>query len=411
MDQIRLPHLQSPLKGQINTGGSKSISNRLLIIDTLGRLDMPFENISDSDDTRILKQLLHSRGDILDCGKAGTTLRFLLACMTFLNRPCVITGDERMLERPVGPLADALTALGAKLRFESHAGYPPVRILPCDGLKGRSIQIDASVSSQFLSALALIAPCIENGLEIIPSGKIVSGTYLDMTLDLMTKCGIQVERDSNHIRIFHGPYQRPDYVIESDWSSASYYYALCSLVPGSEIKLKHLRSDSLQGDSVLAKWMEKFGVSTQFQNDGILIRSLDVKLAPVIELDLINHPDLFQTFAFFFAVHGSQVLYTGLDTLKDKETDRIIAVKSELKKVGVDLVKLPAHMSKKTTGSVYFQEGKANFDTVTIETYNDHRMAMAASILSAAGEVEILNPGVVAKSYPAFFSDLQTLAS
>ncbi len=406
---ITLTRLARPLHGVIDTGGSKSISNRLLIIKAISSQNIVINNLSESDDTRLLLELLKENPELLDCGKAGTTLRFLLALKAFQNKPCLLTGDQRMQTRPIRPLVTALNDLGANITYKGEEGFPPVKVNTTSGLKGGKVSIDASVSSQFLSALALIAPQLDNGLTIELIGQVVSDSYLKMTIDLMQYFGVNCKRENNIITIEQGKYELKEYQVESDWSSASYYYCLCALLPGSQIELFGLYKKSLQGDSIIAKWMEQFGVETEHKADRIIIRSRTVNFPPIVELNFINNPDLFQTFAFFFAVNGCQAVYSGLETLKDKETDRIKAVKTELAKVGVSLVKLPSHMSKKTQTVHYLQEGKASFDKILINTYNDHRMAMAASLLSITSEVEIENNGVVKKSYPNFFSDLLSL--
>ncbi len=409
MNNIKISKITSPLKGQINPGGSKSISNRLLIIDAIGSLNIDFENLSPASDTITLKTILTEKSEILNCGTAGTTLRFLTALMALYNKSCTITGDERMFERPIGPLVEALIVLGAHIEYELKEGFPPIRILKNIGMKGSKITVDASVSSQFISALAMIGPYLQNGLEIILKGKIVSDSYLDMTLNLMKDFGISVIRETHSISILPGKYKVINQIVESDWSSASYFYALCGLLPDSEIEIFGLKENSLQGDSIIVQWFEKFGVKTEFTSSGVIIRSKKVNMPPIVEMNFINNPDLFQTFAFFLSIHGCQVLYSGLDTLQDKETDRIHAVKSELAKVGVHLMKLPSKMSKKTDGIHYLQEGKASFESLSIETYKDHRMAMAGSLLATLGDVEVLDPTVVTKSYPGFFDDLKSL--
>ena len=406
---VILPHLTKALVGQIDTGGSKSISNRLLIMYALAGRDAESARLSSADDTLVLKRLITQKSAIYDCGKAGTALRFLLALKAYQNQRCIITGDNRMKERPIGILVDVLNEMGACINYTEKEGFPPVEIQPGLGLAGSVIHVDATVSSQFLSALALIGPYLSGGLTLVLKGKMVSSPYFDMTLKMMQHSGIHIERSDGRILIHPGKYSFTAFRVESDWSSASYFFAFCALLPGSQIELYGLMPDSLQGDSMIVRWMEKFGVQTDFTENGIRIRSEKIILPTIVEFDFIDNPDLFQTIAFMCAVLGVQVLCKGLDTLKDKETDRIAAVSAELAKVGVHLVKLPPRMAKKTNTQYYLQEGKANFDKIRINTYADHRMVMAASLLSVAGEVEIEHPQLVKKSYPDFFNHLKLL--
>lgn len=366
-------------------------------------------NLSESDDTQLLQRLLESNEMILDCGRAGTVFRFLLAFKAYKNEACILTGDERMKQRPVAALVDALRDLGAYIEYIGEPGFPPVRILPSGGLIGREVKVDATVSSQFLSALAMIAPYLPKGLTIHPDGNPVSGAYFNMTLSMMERCGIAVSREANAVAIHPGKYNFDTLAVESDWSSASYFYAFCALLPGSEIELRGLFPHSLQGDAVIAGWMEKFGVSTRYTDRGVIIKSQNTRQVDVVEFDFIDNPDLFQTIAFMCAVMGCQALYTGLDTLKDKETDRVLAVQHVLGKVGVHLMKLPPKLSGKSKKTYYLQEGKAQFDKVLTETYGDHRMAMSAALLCVAGDVTIENHSVISKSYPEYFNDLFTL--
>lgn len=409
MQDLSLEKISNPLKGKLEISGSKSLSNRVLIMLAIANISSELHNLSNSEDTILLQKLLKSGANILDCGKAGTTLRFLTGYKAFKNKTCIITGDERMKQRPIKPLVDALICLGAEIEFLGKVGFPPFKIIKGIDLDSKQLSIDASISSQFVSSICLIAPYMNNGLEIELQGEIVSDSYLEMTLSLMQLFGIHISREENKISIKNGKYGIAEFVIESDWSSVAYYYAYCGLLPGSEINIYGQWNNSLQGDASIAIFMKQFGVETEFHDDYIVLKSKEVSSPPIIELDLISTPDLFQTYTFFFAAKGISVLYSGLETLADKETNRILAVKTELAKIGVSLAKLPKQMSQKSEKTYYLQEGKAAFDVLFLSTYNDHRMAMAGSLMATIGRVEIENPKVVEKSYPDFFEDLQKL--
>lgn len=409
MQDLSLEKISNPLKGMLEILGSKSVSNRILIMTALENISIELHNLSNSEDTVLLQKLLKSDSNILDCAKAGTSLRFLTSYKSIKNQACVITGDDRMKQRPIKSLVDALIGLGAEIEYIEEEGFPPFKIVKGIDLNIRHVSIEASISSQFVSSICLIAPYMNNGLEIELLGKIVSDSYLEMTLSLMQLFGIHISRDENRILIQKGKYDISEFVIESDWSSVAYFYAYCGLLPGSEFKIFGKWKNSLQGDSVIAIFMKQFGVETEFHEDYILLKSREVSIPPIVELDLTSTPDLFQTYAFFFAAKGISALYSGLETLADKETNRIIAIKTELAKVGVSLSKLPKQMSQKSEKTYYLQEGKAAFENLFLSTYNDHRMAMAGSLMATIGRVEIENPKVVEKSYPNFFADLQYL--
>lgn len=409
MQDLTLEKISNPLKGNIKISGSKSLSNRILIMSAIANISSDLHNISNSEDTILLQKLLQSNADIFDCGMAGTTLRFLTSYKALKNQACTITGDDRMKQRPIKPLVDALIDLGAEIKYLKEAGFPPFNINKGLDLNAKYVSIDASISSQFVSSICLIAPYMNNGLEIELQGKIVSDSYLEMTLSLMQLFGIQISREQNKILIQKGKYDIREIDIESDWSSVAYYYAYCGLLLGSEIKIFGEWNNSLQGDASIAMLMRLFGVETEYYDGYIVLKSKEVSSPPIIELDLMPTPDLFQTYAFFFAAKGNSVLYTGLDTLAYKETNRILAVKTELAKIGVSLAKLPKQMSQKSEKTYYLQEGKAVFEKLVLSTYNDHRMAMAGSLMATIGRVKIENPKVVEKSYPNFFTDLQKL--
>ena len=290
-------------------------------------------------------------------------------------------------------MVDALTRLGSEIEYVENEGFPPLRITG-KKLKGGEVEIPASISSQFISALMMIGPNMENGLKIRLKGKVLSKPYIDLTADCMRKCGVAVEFDGNSVMIPKSTYQIADLNIESDWTSASYFYALAAARPNSKLLLKGLKVDSSQGDSVLMNWFEKMGMSSVQKENGVEISSSGDFTFPT-ELDFTAHPDLAQTFAFLAAAIGQPLTLTGLDNLRLKETDRTEAMRTELEKLGAS-VEVEAN-TMTVSGSISVKEA-------TIRTYNDHRMAMSAVVLSTVIPIEIEDPEVVAKSFPAFWS-------
>jgi 3-phosphoshikimate 1-carboxyvinyltransferase len=386
-------HLPSgPLIGKIDLPISKSIANRYLIISALAenKLDLP-DNLP--EDVEILQSALSSNAAEINIGMAGTAMRFLSAFYSIQSgREVVLTGADRMKQRPIKELVDALQSLGAEIQYLEQEGFPPLKIAG-KKLIGGEVKISASVSSQFISALMMIGPMMEHGLQIHMKGKVLSRPYIELTADCMRKCGVDVNIDGNLISIESGNYEIPEWSIESDWSAASYLYALAAARPNSKFLLKALELDSLQGDSVLADWFDRIGVSSTQVENGVEIQAGGPINLPA-ELDFTDHPDLAQTFAFLAGALGQTLKLTGLDNLRIKETDRVEAMRTELEKLGV---------SASVNGNEMAISGSVSVIEVTIETYNDHRMAMSAAILSALIPIEIENPEVVAKSFPGFW--------
>jgi len=315
-----------------------------------------------------------------------------------------------MQERPIGHLVNALNRLGANIKYLGKEGYPPLKISSPNPKWEDKISIDASVSSQFISALMLIAPYLTNGLEISMTGKKVSLPYIQMTAKIMETCGVKVTWTDNVIHINPGQYDCSTYLIESDWSAASYYYAIAGFSNFSNIKLKGLFQESLQADRIIADIGQKFGITTTYESDGIRIVKEKTNIPEFFEYDFLPCPDIAQTVMVMVAGHGISGLYSGLDTLKIKETDRFQAMKNELGKLGVSLVSLPTKFAKESNIKYYISEGEAEIVDVPIfETYNDHRVAMSLASLSVLFDIKIKNPEVVNKSYPNFWNDLKQL--
>lgn len=411
---IRLFQPRKYLSGRIALERSKSLSNRVLIIRELSGTRFPIRHLSASADTRQLEEALdalYREETLLDAGAGGTTFRFLAALLAFRPGVQTLTGSDRMLERPVGPLVKALRQLGAKIDYLGEPEFPPLRIgEPGQAAASGKATISSSVSSQFISALLLVGPTLPDGLNLQLEGPVVSRPYIDMTLGLMRRFGARVEASENAIRVFPGAYVPQPFEVEADWSAASYFYAFVALSGSSDLLLEGLQEDSLQGDAVLVKKMRNLGVETRFEAAGARLLSNGKAVLPFVEWDFLPNPDLAQTIAVFCAAKGVHGLFSGLETLRIKETDRIAAMQQELQKVGVWLTELPARLSPRSGKAFFQQEGQARWEgTVEFSTYDDHRMAMALSALGFLGPIRIEAPGVVNKSYPRFWEDLKSL--
>lgn len=402
------------LKGVVRLEGSKSISNRALIALALSSGNDPAvtpARLSSSNDTATLQHLLSAppANNLYDAGDAGTTFRFLTAFLALQPGTKTLTGSERMKERPVGPLVQALRTLGAQIEYPGKDGFPPLQIGPFSDSGVREISVQADTSSQFISALLLVAPYLPAGLTLKPEGRLVSGPYVEMTLSLMRYFGAETTRTPDAITVSPGKYHPRPLVTEADWSAASYWYALAVFAGDVDLKLEGLFRESWQGDAVLADMMTRFGLSTTYEDDGIRIRKNGNPSKPFFEWDFSGCPDLAQTLAVVCAGTGTQGLFSGLETLHIKETDRIAALKTELAKVGVSFLKMPARMNKQGV-TYYMVEGKAKLEnTPRFATYGDHRMAMSFATLGMLAPVEIEHPEVVNKSYPGFWEDMERM--
>lgn len=385
----------------INLPASKSISNRVLIIIAVSGSFYPVENLSDSDDTRILLKALDSNDRTFDMGAAGSSFRFMTAYLSKILGEWIITGNERMKERPVKILVDAINKIGGQIEYIEKEGFPPLKIFG-SALLGGDIEIDGSVSSQYISALMMIAPYTQEGLKITLTGKIASLPYIYMTAGIMRDFGVKVNIHDNIIDIKPQIYQPLKYKVEADWSSASYWYAVLSIIGSGQIFLEGLNKNSYQGDSKIVELFEPFGVKTEYKEDGVLITSTETSIRHW-EYDFTNEPDLVQTFAVLCCLKNITFKFSGLKNLRIKETDRIHALITELKKLGYILSE-PEEGVLVWDGSC--QETEKD---VIIDTYNDHRMAMSFALVSLIQPVIIQNPKVVSKSYPDFWNDLKKL--
>nr|WP_321486899.1 3-phosphoshikimate 1-carboxyvinyltransferase [uncultured Draconibacterium sp.] len=391
------------INGTINLPASKSISNRALIINALSYSPYPIQNLSDSDDTKVLTAALFSNSNKFDIGHAGTAMRFLTAFLAKIVGEWEITGSERMQQRPIAILVDALIQLGAQIEYLGNEGCPPLKILGSH-LKGQTIELDGSVSSQYISALLLIAPTIENGLTLKLKGNITSRSYIKLTLELMAKFGIQYRWDENEIYVPEQKYFALDFTCEADWSGASYWYQIMALVDKGEILLENLLLDSLQGDVNITSWFEQFGVTSIQKEKGVLLTKSKNRQPDKLVLDFIENPDVAQTMACLCVAKNIPFHFSGLKTLKIKETDRIAALQNELGKFGIPITE-PEHGELAWDGSVDMEQQEEN---PIIRTYHDHRMALAFAPMALAGyNMQIDDPMVVTKSYPGFWEDLK----
>lgn len=377
----KISHLTNEVNCEIDLPSSKSISNRLIIIQALCEDKFQIKNLSESEDTISLQKVLNSNNKTIDVGAAGTSFRFLTAFLSTLEREeYILTGSERMKERPIKQLVDSLKRLGAKIEYIEEENFPPLRIIGKD-LSGGKIQIDGSVSSQFISALLLISPTLEKGLELEIIGKLVSKPYISMTLNLMKKFGVHHLWEDNIISIKNQKYIGKDYEVESDWSAASFWFEIAALSNHCKIKLNGLTPNSIQGDKRVMELFESFGVHSEFVH-GILTLTKNNKQNIPNAIDLLKTPDLYQPIkCTLFGLGEEESDLTGLSTLKDKETDRIESVERELQELN---------------------------NTKEIETYKDHRMAMSfAPLCLRFGELQINDVKVVQKSYPDFWKDIE----
>ena len=398
------------IKGTIELTGSKSISNRALIIRALCPDHFQIDKLAQAKDTELMCALLDSQEEELDAGPAGTTFRFLTALLSLQKENRILTGSERMKQRPIGVLVNALRTLGAQIDYLEKEGYPPLRIGSLDPEKASDqLEISAGTSSQYISALLMIAPTLPKGLHLRLKGKIVSRPYIEMTLNLMQYFGVNHQWEGDTITVPPQTYHARPFTVEADWSAASYYYALAAFADEADLQLNGLFSESVQGDAVLAEMMTQLGVHTHFNESGIRLTKSKQTPPDTFSWDFIRCPDLAQTLAVICAGLGVKGVFTGLETLRIKETDRIAALQNELGKVeaGLQLLEENAVNAEKE----YFQTiGPVKLDTIpTFDTYEDHRMAMAFAPLSLFGPIRVADPEVVEKSYPDYWNDLESL--
>ena len=382
--------------------GSKSESNRVLLLQALYN-GLTIQNLSNSDDSKLMKNALSSKATKIDIHHAGTAMRFLTAYYSVnMGKTTILTGSERMQQRPIKILVDALNSLGADIGYIKNEGYPPL-LIKGRQLSKKIVYLKSDISSQYISALLLIAPSLKNGLELHLEGKITSLPYIKMTLALLDEMGVETKFEGNVIEVLPLSNQVSKiFTVESDWSSASYYYSILALSPvGTQIDLSDYKSESLQGDAVLRNIYKKLGVESSFFGTILSLKKVQRPLPACLALDLSDAPDIAQTIVVSCLGLEIDCDLTGLHTLKIKETDRLVGLKNEIKKLGTEL--------KITDNSLHLNNVASLNCNVHIATYNDHRMAMAFAPLALRVSLYIENAEVVSKSYPNFWEDLKSL--
>ena len=401
---MRITGAKTTFDVTVDLVGSKSESNRALMIAYYGGFTPRINNLSTSDDTQLLHEILQDSDNtsrIINCANAGTVLRFLLTALAFREGEYILTGSDRMLQRPVGDLVNALRTMGADVKYMGQEGFPPLKIngktpLETDANPSQ-INVDISHSSQFASSLLLALPVVETSPIVHLDGDLSSLPYVDMTIDMMQKFGIVVHRDGRDVFMQPSDYQDVEYTVESDWTCASYWYEMIAFSENGRARIRNLHIDSKQGDAIVAKWFEQFGVkSIQDGNDVIIEKSVETfpetsqnNHNRVLQFDFINNPDLYPTIAATCYGLGIEAQFTGLRNLKHKESDRVAAMTTELSRVG----------TRRAT-------------SLQFDSHNDHRIAMAiAPLAMKIGVIEINNADVVSKSYPNFWDEISPLLS
>ena len=388
---------------EINLPASKSISNRALILNALSYSPHEVENLSDCDDTRVMVNVFDSNSNYFDVGAAGTSMRFLTAFLAKTVGEWTITGSERMKQRPIRILVDALNQLGGKVEYIENKGFPPLKIFG-SALTGGEISLNGGISSQYISALMMIAPYMQKGLKINLQGNVISTPYILMTKKMMEDFGVKIDFSGDKISIRPQIYNPVRFRVESDWSAASYWYEILSLSGKGKIRLKGLKKESYQGDSEIAEIFKSLGVTTEYAEDGVILLPNKETLVKNFFLDFTNIPDLAQTVAVTCCLKDITFIFSGLQSLKIKETNRIEALIHELRKLGFVL-----HEPAEGTLAWNGEKCTADEDPV-ISTYEDHRMAMAFAPAALLQSVTIRNPSVVSKSYPNFWHDISLIS-
>ena len=376
----KVSHPTKVVECEISLPSSKSISNRLLIIQALCKENFKIENLSTSDDTINLQKALSSKENTIDVRHAGTSFRFLTSYLSIQNgKEFILTGSDRMKERPIKELVSVLQKMGAKIEYLENEGFPPLKIIGTELEEGK-IEIDGEISSQFITSILLIAPTLKNGIDLEIAGELVSKPFVEMTLNLMSYFGIYWEWTNNIITIQNQKYRAKNYTLEPDWSASSFWFEIAALSESCNIKLNGLQQNSIQGDKKAIEIFNNLGVDSTFEN-GKLILTKNQTISPFQTYDLIETPDLYQPLRCTLFSKNIEANFSGIQTLKDKETDRILSVETELKKLN---------------------------SIKNIDTYKDHRMAMSfAPLCLKFGELQINDVEVVSKSYPDFWEDLK----
>ncbi|WP_161890308.1 3-phosphoshikimate 1-carboxyvinyltransferase [Pontibacter russatus] len=395
---VTLTHPTGKIKGDIKLPASKSEANRALIIAALSGQESELHNLSEANDTQLLQRLLQSDAETIDAEDAGTVMRFLTAYYAVTGQRKILTGTERMCQRPIKVLVEALRELGADIEYLGEEGYPPMKMNGFRGNGNRRLKVRSDISSQYISALLMVGPLLPDGLELELEGKIGSRPYIEMTLSLMEHFGVSATFEGNTIIVSHQPYKAASFSVESDWSAASYWYSLVALAQEADITLLGLKEKSFQGDRAIVDIMYRLGVYTTFTEEGVKLTKKEQERH--VSFDFSDCPDLVQTVVALCAGIGTRVDMTGLESLRIKETDRIQALQLEVLGMNSSLEEI-------TPGVFRLTPGILTKEKLSFRTYQDHRMAMAFAPLALLEPVEIQEPSVVRKSYPRFWEDLE----
>ena len=389
------------LRTTVHLPASKSISNRILFLNALCSNPQEIQNLSDCDDTNVMLYALQSQQPDVDIRAAGTAMRFLTAYLAGKKGQWTITGTERMKNRPIRILVDALNNLGARIEYLDKEGFPPLKI---DGrtLEGGEVSFDGGISSQYISALLMAAPCMANGLRLHLTGNIISKPYIRLTIRLMKEFGVSVYEEGQSFIVPPQSYTAVPFTVESDWSAASYWYEMVALSDNAEVALTGLFADSSQGDSHIVELFGQLGVETTFTSSGVILKRKERTMAEPFVVDFTDIPDMAQTFAVTCVMLDVPFYFTGLQSLKIKETDRLSALRIELSKLGYLLTEQDGKILR------WNGERAESIELPLIHTYEDHRMAMAFAPLALryANGIQIADIEVVSKSYPHFWKDL-----
>ena len=376
---------------------SKSLSNRALILNALSNNQSVVSNLSSARDTRLMQSLVDSADQVINVMDAGTTMRFLTAYFAVTGKPKILTGTDRMKQRPIGLLVDSLRTLGADIRYLEAEGFPSIEILSFNGQKTNEVAIPGNISSQYISALMMVAPVLPQGLHLHLQGKIGSRPYIEMTAALMRQFGASVTWKDQTIQVAPSSFQKTTYRVEPDWSAASYWFGFTALAPKAQITLPDVAEFALQGDKAIIEIMDQLGVQSEFKNGDLNLSKKQHQ--PHLEWSFTDCPDLAQTVLPVCVAKGITGTFTGLESLRIKETDRIAALQNELGKLGGRL---------EENGSTWrlFPGDVKSVSSVVIDTYHDHRMAMGLAPLATLMDVQINDPEVINKSYPDFWNDM-----
>ncbi|MDB2675461.1 3-phosphoshikimate 1-carboxyvinyltransferase [Flavobacteriales bacterium] len=396
-----ISHKTKKIDAEINLPKSKSLSNRALIIKALCSESFTIEDLSSSKDTQLLSKALHSQSSTINVGDSGTAFRFLTALLSTKSGEFMLSGSERMKERPIKDLVNALTALGADIEYLEKEGYPPLKIAG-KTIEGGKVSIDASISSQFVSALLLIAPSLKKGLEITLLGNVLSKPYISMTLKMMTYFGVDSQWDGNTICVKKQSYVAKDIQIEGDWSALAFLLEILVLSEEGKLKINGLFEESWQGDYKLLEIFKLLGIESKFQNSSLYVsKRKNSEISKSLDLSLVNYPDLAQAYCCSLVGLSRNATISGLQNLKYKESHRLAALKKELEKLN--------QKSEYTDSEIKLQNSKIAAPKQNLETHNDHRMAMCLAPFGILFDVKINDVEVVSKSYPTFWEDLKKM--